>query len=40
MKYTGPPKPITTHVELVSNKAGRICFLLLVIFMAAYFYLE
>jgi len=40
MKYTGPPEPITTHVELVSDKAERICFLLLAIFMAAYLYLE
>lgn len=40
MKYTGPPEPITTHVELVSDKAERICFLLLAAFIAIYLFLE
>lgn len=40
MKYTGPPKPIPTHIEVVSDKVERICFLLLAAFLAVYFYLE
>ena len=40
MKYTGPPRPIPTAVEIVSDKAERICFLLLAAFLAVYFYLE
>jgi len=39
-KYTGPAKPIRTHVELVSDKAERIIFLLFAIFLATYLYLE
>lgn len=40
MKYTGPPKPTPTHIELVSDKAERVIFLLLAIFMAVFLYLE
>lgn len=40
MKYTGPAKPIPTHVELISDKAERVIFLLFAIFMAVYLYLE
>lgn len=40
MKYQGPPKPIPTHIEIVSDKAERVIFLLLAIFMAVYLYLE
>lgn len=39
-KYTGPAKPIPTHVELISDKAERIIFLLLAAFLAGYFFLE
>lgn len=34
MKYTGPAKPIPTHIELVSDKAERIVFLLGLIVVA------
>ena len=40
MKYKGPTEPITTVVELVSDKAERVIFLLLAIFMAVFLYLE
>lgn len=40
MKYTGPAKPITTHVEIVSDKAERVIFLLLAIGAALILYLE
>lgn len=40
MKYTGPAKPITTHVEIVSDKAERVIFLLLAIVAALILYLE
>jgi hypothetical protein len=39
-KYTGPAEPIPTHIEIVSDKAERIIFLLLAIFMAVFLYLE
>jgi hypothetical protein len=39
-KYTGPAKPLPTRVELISDKAERVIFLLLAIFMAVYLYLE
>ena len=39
-KYTGPAKPIPTHIEIVSDKAERIIFLLLAIFLAVYLWLE
>jgi hypothetical protein len=38
--YNGPVKPIPTHVELISDRAERVIFLLLAIFMAVYLYLE
>jgi hypothetical protein len=38
--YKGPAKPIPTHIELISDRAERIIFLLLAIFMAVYLYLE
>ncbi len=40
MKYRGPAKPIPTHIEIVSDKAERIIFLLLAIYLAVFFYLE
>ena len=33
-KYNGPPKPIPTHRERISDKVERIIFLLLAIFFA------
>jgi hypothetical protein len=38
--YTGPAKPIPTHIELISDKAERVIFLLLAIFAAVFLYLE
>ena len=38
--YKGPAEPIPTHRELISDRAERIIFLLLAIFMAVYLYLE
>jgi hypothetical protein len=40
MKYKGPPKPLPTHTELISDKAERIIFLLFAMFMAVYLLLE
>lgn len=40
MKYTGPSKPLPTHVELVSDKAERVIFLMLAIVAAVILYLE
>jgi len=40
MKYQGPAKPIPTTYEIVSDKAERVIFLLLAVFMAVYLYLE
>ena len=40
MKYTGPAKPVPTAIELVSDKAERVIFALLAIYLAAFFYLE
>jgi hypothetical protein len=40
MKYTGPAKPIPTHIELISDKAELVIFFLLAIFMAVFLYLE
>jgi hypothetical protein len=39
-KYTGPARPLPTRVELISDKAERVIFLLLAIFMAVYLWLE
>lgn len=39
-KYQGPAKPIPTHVELISDRAERIIFLLFAIFLATYLFLE
>jgi hypothetical protein len=39
-KYTGPAKPLPTKVEIVSDKAERIIFLLLAFFLAVYLFLE
>ena len=33
-KYNGPAKPIPTHIEIVSDRAERIIFLLLAIVAA------
>lgn len=40
MKYKGPAKPTPTHIELVSDKAERVIFLLLAIFLAVLLYVE
>ena len=40
MKYKGPAKPIPTHIEIVSDKAERIIFLLFAIYLAVFLYLE
>ena len=37
-KYTGPAKPVPTKVEIVSDKAERIIFLLLAIAAALLVY--
>ena len=34
MKYTGPAKPIPTHIELVSDKVERIVVLFCLIVLA------
>jgi hypothetical protein len=34
MKYKGPAKPVPTHIEIVSDKAERIVFLLGLIVVA------
>jgi hypothetical protein len=39
-RYTGPAKPIPTETELISDKAERVIFLLLAIFLAVFLYLE
>jgi hypothetical protein len=39
-KYTGPAKPLPTRVELISDKAERVIFLLLAIFMAVFLIME
>jgi hypothetical protein len=38
--YKGPAKPVPTHIELISDKAERVIFLLLAIFMAVFLWLE
>lgn len=40
MKYTGPTKPTPTHIEIVSDKAERVIFLLLAVYLAVFLYLE
>jgi len=39
-KYRGPAKPVPTHIEIVSDKAERVIFLLLAIYLAVFLYLE
>jgi hypothetical protein len=39
-KYTGPPKPIPTHREPISDKAEAVIFILLAIVAAVILYLE
>lgn len=39
-KYNGPPKPIPTHRELISDKAELIIYILLAIVAAVILYLE
>lgn len=39
-KYQGPPKPLPTHREIISDKLERIIFLLLAIFLAVFLLLE
>jgi hypothetical protein len=39
-RYTGPAKPIPTETELISDKAERVIFLLLAIFLAVFLWLE
>ena len=38
--YKGPAEPIPTHIELISDRAERIIFLLLAIFVVAFLFLE
>jgi hypothetical protein len=38
MKYKGPPKPIPTYREIISDKAEAVIFIVLAIFMAAFLY--
>lgn len=40
MKYDGPPKPIDTHREIISDRAEIIIYVLLAIFLAVLLYLE
>jgi len=40
MKYKGPAKPIPTRIEIVSDKAERVIFLLLAVAFAFIMYLE
>jgi hypothetical protein len=39
-KYKGPPKPIPTTREIITDKAERVIFLLLAIFLAVFLWLE
>jgi hypothetical protein len=39
-KYTGPPKPIPTHRELISDKAEEIIFILLAVVFVLFLVLE
>jgi hypothetical protein len=39
-KYKGPAKPLPTRIEIVSDKAERVIFLLLAIFLAVLLYVE
>jgi len=39
-RYKGPARGIPTHVEIVSDKAERVIFLLLALFLAIHLYLE
>jgi hypothetical protein len=39
-KYKGPPKPIPTTRELITDKGERVIFLLLAIVAAVILYLE
>lgn len=39
-KYSGPARPIPTKIEIVSDKAERVIFLLLALFLATYLFLE
>jgi hypothetical protein len=39
-KYNGPPKPIPTHRELISDKAELIIYILLAIFVVVFLFLE
>jgi hypothetical protein len=39
-KYKGPAKPLPTHIEIVSDKAERLIFLLLAIVAAIILLLE
>ena len=38
MKYKGPPKPIPTHREIISDKAELIIFAVLAIVLAVILY--
>lgn len=40
MKYTGPPKPIPTHRELISDRAELIIYALIAIVLAVILYLD
>lgn len=40
MRYTGPPKPIPTHREIISDKAELVIYALIAIFLVAFLYWE
>jgi len=40
MKYTGPAKPIPTHMDAMSERAEGVIYLLLCAFLAVLLYLE
>lgn len=39
-KYSGPPEPIPTHRELISDKAEAVIFILLAMFLVVFLVLE
>ena len=40
MKYRGPAEPISTHVELITDRGERVIFLLLAIVAAVFLILD
>ena len=39
-KYKGPPKPIPTTREIITDKAERVIFILLAIFLVVFLFLD